>query len=105
MEVKKFSSGQLLAAALKDGTLDLAFHLPVDELNDLRQQDGVSIESFEVGHHYMMWHNIRKSPLSDSRVRKAVDLALDRTALQQELRGGKGTRSLFPDYALPRGRD
>jgi len=30
-------------------------------------------------------------------VREAVDKAIDRQALSQELRGGRGTRSLFPD--------
>ena len=36
--------------------------------------------------------------MADVRVRKAVDLAIDRTALSQALAGGVGTRSLFPDY-------
>jgi len=95
--IKKFNDGQALATALKALELDIAFHLPVDSLPAIRAQDGITVKSFEVGYHYMMWHNIRKSPLSDVRVRRAVDLALDRTALAQELRGGKGTRSLFPD--------
>ena len=50
-----------------------------------------------VGYHYMMFHNIKKQP--DVRVRKAMDLAIDRTALSQALAGGTGTRSLFPDYS------
>eukprot|EP00441_Pelagodinium_beii_P017822 CAMPEP_0197681202 /NCGR_PEP_ID=MMETSP1338-20131121/94564_1 /TAXON_ID=43686 ORGANISM="Pelagodinium beii, Strain RCC1491" /NCGR_SAMPLE_ID=MMETSP1338 /ASSEMBLY_ACC=CAM_ASM_000754 /LENGTH=201 /DNA_ID=CAMNT_0043262507 /DNA_START=1 /DNA_END=603 /DNA_ORIENTATION=+ len=81
----------------------MAFHLPVDELDDLRSQSGLTIKSFEVGYQYMMFHNAAKSPLSDVKVRKAVDLALDRSALSQELRGGEGTRSFFPSgtpYAL-----
>jgi len=98
LTIKKFPDGQSVVTALKAGDLDMGFHLPVDLLHGIRQQAGLSVKSFEVGYHYMMWHNIRKSPLSDLRVRKAVDLAIDRTALSQELRGGKGTRSLFPDY-------
>jgi len=64
----------------------------------LRQVSGVTIKSFEVGYHYMMFHNIRKPQLSDVRVRRAVDIAIDRSALSQQLLGGKPTRSLFPDY-------
>merc|ERR1719471_2848082 len=45
----------------------------------------------------MMWHNTRKSALSELKVRKALDIALDRQAMQQEVRAGKATRSFFPE--------
>jgi len=99
--IQKYASGHELATALEAGQLDLAFHLPVDVLPNLRAQDGITMKSFEVGYHYMMFHNTRAtsgSALSDVRVRRAVDVAIDRQALSQELRGGRGTRSLFPDY-------
>jgi hypothetical protein len=44
----------------------------------------------------MMFHNMRKSPLSELKVRQAVDIALDRTQLTQALSGGTATRSFFP---------
>lgn len=98
--IEKFPDGSSLGAALGRGELDLAFHLPVEDLNELRQNAGLTIKSFEVGYHYMMWHNTRtSSQLEDPKVRQAVDIALDRTALTQELRGGMATRSLFPDYS------
>ena len=37
--------------------------------------------------------------MSDVKVRQAIDLAIDRTALSQALAGGTGTRSLFPDFS------
>jgi ABC-type transport system substrate-binding protein len=37
-------------------------------------------------------------PINDLKVRQAIDLAIDRTALSQALAGGHGTRSLFPDF-------
>jgi len=93
-----FSDAEALGSAIGAGNLDLAFQLPVDLLPELRDNNTI-IKSFEVGYHYMMWHNMRTtSQLSDAKVRQAVDLALDRTALTQELRGGRATRSLFPDY-------
>eukprot|EP00747_Dinoflagellata_sp_TGD_P216008 gnl/TRDRNA2_/TRDRNA2_88633_c0_seq1.p1 gnl/TRDRNA2_/TRDRNA2_88633_c0~~gnl/TRDRNA2_/TRDRNA2_88633_c0_seq1.p1 ORF type:complete len:548 (+),score=60.68 gnl/TRDRNA2_/TRDRNA2_88633_c0_seq1:43-1644(+) len=97
LTIKKFSDGQSLATAMGKKEIDMAFHLPVDSLPTLRSTDGVSVKSFLVGYQYMMWHNIRRSPLSDLKVRKAVDIALDRNELTQELRGGKGTRSFFPE--------
>merc|ERR1719387_797168 len=46
-----------------------------------------------------MFHQMNAaSPLSDLKVRQAVDLALDRKALSQALAGGTATRCLFPDY-------
>lgn len=95
--IKKFSDGHDLAEGVKNKEVDIGFHLPIDTLSDLRKVDGVHIKSFEVGYHYMMFHNINK--LQDVRVRQAIDLAIDRTALSQALAGGTGTRSLFPDYS------
>merc|ERR1719235_2282374 len=45
----------------------------------------------------MIFYQLRSSPMSDIKVRQAVDVAIDRTALQQALAGGKATRSLFPE--------
>jgi peptide/nickel transport system substrate-binding protein len=97
LTIKKYADGDALATDLEAGTLDVAFHLPIDTLSALRQVSDLTIKSFEVSYHYMMFHNLRKSPLSDIKVRQAVDKAIDRTALQQVLAGGIGTRSLFPD--------
>ena len=67
----------------------------------MRAANGVHVRTFEVGYHYMMFHNLGKSSgraINDVKVREAIDLALDRSALSQTLAGGHGTRSLFPDY-------
>ena len=75
----------------------MAFHLPVDTLPALREADGITVKSFLAGYQYMMWYNTRRSHLSDLKVRKALDLALDRSSLTQAVRGGMGTRSFFPE--------
>ncbi|KAL9185948.1 hypothetical protein ACHAXT_003725 [Thalassiosira profunda] len=95
--IEKFADGNELAEGLEDGGIDIGFHLPIDTLPDLRKADGVRVKSFEVGYHYMAFHNLDTLP--DVRVRKAIDLAIDRTALSQALAGGNPTRSLFPDYS------
>jgi peptide/nickel transport system substrate-binding protein len=94
--IRKYSSGQKVADALRSGQLHMGFHLPATSLAELRKQQGITVKSFNVGYHYMMWHNMRRSPLSNLTVRKAVDLALDRAQLTQTLLGGAATRSLFP---------
>jgi len=98
--IKKFADGQSLASALEAGQLDMAFHLPVESLPTLRQTNDVIVKSFPVGYQYMMWYNTRRPQLSDLRVRKALDIAIDRHELTQEVRGGSATRSFFP-YNTP----
>ncbi|KAL7545087.1 hypothetical protein ACHAWF_008448 [Thalassiosira exigua] len=95
IEIKKFADGHDLAK--EAGELDIAFHLPIDTLPELRKADGVKVKSFEVGYHYMMFYNL--DTIADVKVRKAIDTVLDRTALTQGLAGGTATRSLFPDYS------
>ena len=89
----------MLASALGSGEVDVGFHLPVDTLAGLKKKEGVHTKSFEVGYHYMAFHNTRRTHMADVRVRKAIDLAIDRVALSAALDGGRGTRSLFPDYS------
>lgn len=104
--IQKFSDGQSLATALEEGTLDLAFHLPVDALPKLRQKNDITVKSFLVGYQYMMWYNTRNPQLADVNVRNALDIALDRHELTQEVRAGKPTRSFFPQntpYYLEKG--
>mmetsp|Transcript_23945 Transcript_23945/g.77060 ORF Transcript_23945/g.77060 Transcript_23945/m.77060 type:complete len:584 (+) Transcript_23945:52-1803(+) len=96
MKVQKFADGHELADAVQNGTVDVGFHLPIDTLPALRNTDGVHVKSFEVGYHYMIHHNTLT--LTDRRVREAIDVAIDRTALSQALAGGLGTRSLFPEF-------
>ena len=100
--IKKYASGDLAAAA-RNYDIDIGFHLPADAttLADVRAASGVHVRTFEVGYHYMMFHNIGQNSgraINDVRVREAIDLALDRDAISQALAGGHGTRSLFPDY-------
>jgi peptide/nickel transport system substrate-binding protein len=100
VKIMKYSNGDALATAVEANSVDLAFHLPVARLPALRTCGATcgnpTITSFAVTYQYMMWHNMRKAPLSDLNVRKAVDIALDRNALSQSLSGGDGTRSFFP---------
>ena len=102
IKIKRYGSSDLAAAAIA-GEVDVGFHLPADAttLADVRAASAVHVRTFEVGYHYMMFHNIGQNSgraINDVRVREAIDLALDRDAISQALAGGHGTRSLFPDY-------
>jgi peptide/nickel transport system substrate-binding protein len=96
VSLMKYSTGEVLANALAAGDVDLAFHLPVGRKAGL-QAAGITVQTFDVGYHYMMFPNTRPSSvLHDLNVRKAVDLVINRQALATALQAGTGTRSLFP---------
>ncbi len=44
IEIKKFDDGHDLAKGVENGELDIAFHLPIDTLPELRKADGVKIK-------------------------------------------------------------
>ena len=94
--IQKFSDSDELAESVKNGDVDIGFGLPTETLPELRKADGVRVwSSHDAGYTYMMYYNERR--LQDVKVRKAIDLAIDRIALSKALGGGSATRSLFPD--------
>ncbi len=86
--LRRVADGQALALGFKAGEFDLAFHLPVETLPMLKADPQLSVRSFPVGYQYMMWFNTRRGALSDVRVRKAIDLAIDRGDLIKAARSG-----------------
>lgn len=97
IEIKLYSDADALAADAKTKSVDLAFHLPVAALAELRDVEGLNIRSYGVEYHCMIIYNMAAArQTTDLKVRQAIDHALDRTALSQSLQGGHGTRSYFP---------
>lgn len=96
MSIKRFPDGAAMAIALEGREIDMAFNLPVEAVSRLRSRDGLSVQTFLVGYQYMMWFNTRKPALADRRVRKALDLALDRREIAQAVRGGEPAAGAFP---------
>jgi len=96
-EIHRIGDGEKAAADLKAGKLDMAFHIPVGTLPGLRDTTGITVKSYLAGYQYMMFHNLRNAHLQDVKVRKALDIVIDRSALTQAVKGGMGTRSFFPE--------
>ena len=80
-KIKKFASGADVATALKNGEIDMGFNLPPAEVPNLNWHNGVQVKSFLSGYEYMGFFNNDKPALADKNVRKALALAIDRTAL------------------------
>ena len=81
MKIKKFGSGESVAAAVKSGEIDMGFNLAPVEVPNLNWIDGVQVKSFLSGYEYMGFFNTARAALSDVKVRKALALAIDRPAL------------------------
>ena len=78
--LRRIADGQSLALAFASGELDMAFNLPVETLAML-EAAGKKVTTFPVAYQYMMWMNTRSPVLSDPKVRRAIDLTVNRQDL------------------------
>ena len=97
--LRRIADGQSLALAFASGELDMAFTLPVETLAMFSDVEGATVKSFPVAYQYMMWMNTRHPALGDVRVRRAIDLAIDRDELVAAARAGvPATGAFSTDY-------
>ena len=94
--LKRFPDAQTMAVALEGGELDLAFNLPAESVPRLKSRPAVTVKSFLVGYQYMMVMNTRRDGLADARVRRAIDLGINRGQLAQAVHGGEPATGAFP---------
>ncbi|MEM9755349.1 MAG: ABC transporter substrate-binding protein, partial [Pseudomonadota bacterium] len=75
---------------------DMAFNLPVETLAMLEAAEGDTV-SFPVAYQYMMWMNTQAGPLSDVRVRRAIDMAISRDDLVTAAQAGIPATGAFAE--------
>jgi len=96
--LRRISDGQSMALAFASGELDMAFNLPVESLPMLEAAEGDTV-SFPVAYQYMMWMNTTSPALSDPRVRKAIDMAINRADLVTAAQAGiPATGAFAPSF-------
>jgi peptide/nickel transport system substrate-binding protein len=95
---RKFGDAQALTLALEAGELDLAFGLPAESIARLKKDPDLAIKSFPVGYQYLAYLNTRKPALADARVRRAIDLAIDRSQLATAINGGLPATGAYAPY-------
>lgn len=93
--IRRIADGQSMALAFKSGELDMAFNLPVETLSMFDGSESHLVTSFPVAYQYMMWMNTQSPHLSDVRVRKAIDLAINRDDLVAAARSGEPATGAF----------
>lgn len=67
--------------ALETGEIHATRHVPLTEVDRLRDLEGVEIVPFERLHSWFLGMNLRKPIFADQRVRQALSKALDRQAI------------------------
>ncbi|MEM8851235.1 MAG: ABC transporter substrate-binding protein [Pseudomonadota bacterium] len=92
--LRRISDGQSLALAFASGELDMAFNLPVETLASVEGTGG-EVVTFPVAYQYMMWMNTQTPALSDARVRRAIDLAINRDDLVTAAQAGVPATGAF----------
>jgi len=89
IRLQRFGDAQALALAAQSGEVDLAFNVPVESLARLKTTPDLAVKSFPVAYQYMAWMNTARPLLGDVRIRRAIDLAIDRKQLAEALGGGE----------------
>ena len=95
---RKFGDAQSMTLALESGELDLAFGLPSEVVSRLKSNPDLTIKSFPVGYQYLAFFNTARPLLGDIRVRRALDLAVDRKELAAAINGGEPATGAYAAY-------
>lgn len=82
--------------ALKTGTADVTIDVPVDELATLQRDPQFKVELIPSTHVLFVVFNMRTKPLDDVRIRRALNLAVDRETIVNDILKGTGVAARGP---------
>lgn len=88
-------------AGLVSGEFDIITNVAPDQINELEQYDGVDVRTVALANSHMLVYSDRVPALADKRVRKALDLAINRDLIVQALWSGKAEiprGHQYPEY-------
>ena len=88
--------------AFRAGQLHVTYVLPFGKAERYRRESPQFLRSDAYLDTYFLRFNVRRAPLGDERIRRALSLAIDRTALVEKvLRGGQLAATAFTPPTLP----
>lgn len=76
--------------ALRDGSVDMAMNVPVQQVDEWAALEGVEVEAATDNSLVTLAFNTQAEPFSDENVRAAVSHAIDREGIVNSLLGGQG---------------
>ncbi|WP_209124228.1 nickel ABC transporter substrate-binding protein [Alkalihalobacillus sp. BA299] len=101
--IKFNSDGNVRALALQSGEVDIAYHLPPEALDPIETSDNLRVESISSLRVHFILYNAAKPALQDVKVRKAIDLLINRPVAVSEIMNGHATAAngpFNPDFAF-----
>lgn len=94
--IKFNSDGNVRALALQSGEADIAYHLPPEVLEPIEKNDKLHVESVPSLRVHFLLYNSKNAVLQDVRVRKALDLLINRPVMVSEIMNGHATAASGP---------
>jgi peptide/nickel transport system substrate-binding protein len=85
-----------LIASLEAGEIHWMEGIPPEEVQRLREVAGITVAERKTLYVWFIHLDMRKSPLDDVRVRQALNYAIDKESLIQNVLSGAGERSYSP---------
>jgi peptide/nickel transport system substrate-binding protein len=82
--------------ALETGEVDFTWNVPPDQLDGLKKNADLKVETAPSHTYYFIWMNGSREPFTDKRVRQAMFHALDIDTMAKDLLPGIGQRATAP---------
>ncbi len=101
--VKFNTDGNVRAMALQSGEVDIAYHLPPEALSPIENHANLRVESVSSLRVHFLLYNAQSPLLQDIKVRKALDLLVNRPVSVSEIMNGHATAAhgpFHPDFAF-----
>ncbi|MCR4892382.1 MAG: ABC transporter substrate-binding protein [Lachnospiraceae bacterium] len=92
-----FADGATMQQAFSAGEIDMAFTVTPETAIAL-EGEGHTVKNMDAGYQYFTIVNMAKDPLSDLKVRQAINLALNREDTITALKGGRVATGFFAQY-------
>src|SRR5690606_14492983 len=91
LRIRTISEGATRVASLIAGETHIIEEVPVDLLPSVERRRNLKVDATESSVSLVLTFDTRKPPFDDVRVRQAVDFAIDKKTLLQQMLGGYGS--------------
>jgi peptide/nickel transport system substrate-binding protein len=85
LEFREIPETAARMTALETGEIDFTWNIPPDQVQQLEQADGITIEAIPSFTYYFIWFNNSEEPFTDERVRRAMWHAVDVEQIVEDL--------------------
>jgi peptide/nickel transport system substrate-binding protein len=96
LEIKPYTSVRSAWADMLRGEVDMLYEVGIDALGSLEQSNAIKVFPHQRNYAYVVILNTRKPELADSRLRRELNEAMDRSALIADALGGHARPATGP---------